>query len=120
MTRAGGAAARETLDALAAALRRAVGDAVEREALALGDEAKRRCPADAGTLRESIRARVRIAGDTAEAVIGSDLPYAAKAELGALSTPPEPYLAPALDARRSAIGERIGQAVRGVLEGNKP
>lgn len=116
----GAAAADQALDALAAALGRAVGDAVETGALALRDEAKRRCPAESHALRESIRAKVSVSGDAAEAVIGSGLPYAVMAEFGTLTAPPRPYLAPALDARRSGITEQIKTGVRGALEGRKP
>ncbi len=117
MIRATGAAAGETLYALAAALPRAAGKAVEAEALALRNEAKRRCPANDGALRESISAVVNVSGEGADAVVGSALPYAANVELGTLQTPPAPYLAPALDARRQAIAGHIQQAVRDALEG---
>jgi HK97 gp10 family phage protein len=115
MIRVLGAAACETL---AAALVLAVGDAVEAEAVAIRDEAKRRCPADEGTLRESIRAGINVTGDTVEAVIGSTLPYAAKVEFGTLTQTPRPFLAPAFKARREEIAGRIRRAVRAALEGN--
>ncbi|HPJ01776.1 MAG TPA: HK97 gp10 family phage protein [Candidatus Limiplasma sp.] len=119
MTRADGAAAGSQLGTLAAALRRAVGDAVAEEAQALRDEARSRCPQDAGTLRESIRAEVTMAGDTAEAVIGSGLPYAAALELGTLAAPPKPYLAPAYEARRGGIAGRIQAEIQQALEENR-
>ena len=48
MIRADGAAAGSKLGTLAAALRRAVGDAVAQEAQALRDEARSRCPGGRG------------------------------------------------------------------------
>jgi HK97 gp10 family phage protein len=113
----GAAAVKERLDAMTAALRQVLKGAVETEAAELADEAKRRCPEDTGGLRESIRAELRIRGDTVEAKVGSDLDYAADVELGTLKKPPAPYLAPAVDTRRGAVSERIRRAVRGALEG---
>lgn len=119
MTRAVGTAAGSQLGTLAAALRQAVGDAVAQEAQAIRDEARSRCPQDARTLRESIRAEVTMAGDTAEAVIGSGLPYAAAVELGTLAAASKPYLAPACEARRGGIMERLQTAIQQALEGNR-
>lgn len=113
----GAAAARDTLEALAAALRQAVEHAVGREAELLAEEARRRCPRDTGGLRGSIEARVSAQGSQTRAEIGSSLKYAADVELGTLNSPPAPFLAPAYDARRNAMLNGLRQAVRGVLEG---
>jgi len=112
-----GAAAHETLAAMAAALSRAVNTAVESETRILRDEAMRRCPADTGALRNSIRAQIHVSGDTVNATVGSSLPYAMAVEHGTRHMPPRPYLAPALDARRDQINARIRQAVLEALEG---
>jgi len=118
MIRAQGAAAvGERLEDIASAIRQELTAAMEQEAEALLAEAKRRCPVDTGTLRNSIRAEVRAQGADVEAAVGSGLFYAPAVELGTLSRPPAPYLAPALRAGKDAFQERIKQAVRRALKG---
>jgi hypothetical protein len=111
----GAAAAGERLSEIAEAIRQNLAAAMEAEAQALEAEARRRCPADTGTLRDSIHAEVKIDGDICEAAIGSALPYAAPVELGALGRSPKPYLAPALKARRGALAQRMEQALQSAI-----
>jgi HK97 gp10 family phage protein len=118
MIRAEGAAAlAERLEGIAGALKQNVTAAVTAEAGELLAEAKRRCPADTGRLRDSLRAGVRTRGADIEATVGSDLDYAGAVELGTLTRPPAPYLAPTFKARGGAAAERVKQAVRNALKG---
>jgi len=111
----GAAAAGERLSEIAEAIRQNLAAAMEAEAEKLEAEAKRRCPVDTGTLRNSIRAEVREGGTEIEATVGSALQYAAPVELGALGRPPKPYLAPALIARKGALKQSVTHAVRNAI-----
>ncbi len=112
----GAAAVSEGLADIANAVRHNLTAALVLEAEALQTEAKRRCPVDTGTLRDSIHAAVQARGEGAQATIGSGLEYAAAVELGTLKRLPRPYLAPAFRARRSALIGRVRQAVRHALK----
>lgn len=111
----GAAAVGERLEELASAIRQELTAAMEQEAEVLVAEAKRRCPTDTGALRDSIRAEVRAQGAEVDAVVGSGLAFAPSVEFGTLARPPAPFLAPALQARKDAFGERIRHAVRRAL-----
>lgn len=115
----GAAAAGEQLQEIAEAMRQNLAAALEEQAKALQAEARRRCPAQTGRLQSSIRASVSARGDRVTAEVGSGLPYAAAAELGAPGRPPAPYLAPALRARSGEIMKHVQQAVRRALEGEE-
>lgn len=112
----GAATLSERLEAIAGSVAQNLAAAVAEEAGALQAEAKRRCPADSGALKDSIRAQVRAQGAEFEVTVGSGLAYAKSVELGTLHCPPAPYLAPVANARKSAITERIKQAVRRALK----
>jgi HK97 gp10 family phage protein len=100
-------------------MRQNLAAALEEQAQALQAEAQRRCPVQTGRLRSSIRACVTVQGDTFTAEIGSGLPYAVAAELGAPGRPPAPFLAPALRARNGEILEQMKRAVHCALEGEE-
>ncbi len=112
----GAATLSERLAAITDSVAQNLAAAVAEEADALQAEAKRRCPADSGALKDSIRVEMRAQGAEFEATVGSKLAYATSVELGTLRRPPAPYLAPAANARSAAIAERIKQAVRRALK----
>jgi hypothetical protein len=115
----GAAAAGEQLQEIAEAMRQNLAAALEEQTKALQAEARRRCPAQTGRLKNSIRARVNAQGEPLSAEVGSSLPYAAAVELGAPGRPPAPYLTSALRARAAEITEQMKRAVHGALEGEQ-
>lgn len=112
----GAAAAGERLEDVAEAIRQNLAAAVASEAEALQAEARRRCPVETGRLRDSIRAGVRTQNADVDASVGSNLDYAKHLELGTLSRPPAPYLAPALKARKGALIESVRKAIHSALK----
>ncbi len=115
----GAAAAVRQLEELADAITNGTAAAITAEAELLQAEAKRRCPMKTGALRESLRAQVLVRGAQTEATVGSVLPYAAAVELGTPGTPPQPYLAPALRARASAVTEHLKRVVQDATGENR-
>lgn len=68
---------------------------VEERATDVENVAKQLAPVDTGNLRRSITHDVHSGGLAAD--IGSDVEYAEHVERGTASSPPQPYMEPALD-----------------------
>lgn len=88
------------------------------------NDAKRRAPYRTGTLRRSITTEVTSQGRHAEAVVGSDVEYARRIELGFsgkdslgrnYSQAAQPYLRPALDENQDAAIKEANDALRELI-----
>ena len=75
-------------------------------------DAAGRAPVKTGRLRASLAVR-RIEGGAA---VTADCPYAAAVELGTSKTPPQPFLAPAADARRRDFPDEASRLARECLK----
>lgn len=71
-------------------------------ALFIEGAAKYRCPVDTGNLRRSIAAQPpTMQGDTAVALVGTNVEYAAYVEFGTRKMNAQPFMGPALEAARA-------------------
>lgn len=123
----GGAELARKLAALETAVAgRVLAAAVESGALVVQNDAKARAPYKTGTLRKSIHTQMGGGSATsAEADVGTDVPYARRIEYGFEGTDergrsyhqaPRPYLRPALDENADRIQREIGDALRQAVE----
>lgn len=71
--------------------------------------AKQLAPVHTGTLRRSISHRVNNIAGGAEAVVGSDVPYAGYVERGTSRMAPRAYLGPALDRHSGEFVDGIAR-----------
>lgn len=91
-------------DALSPALAGVLRESVETAGSAAVDAAKRLAPVKTGRLRDSIGYTVSVSPDgAAEAVIGSDVPYAAAQELGTARIAGKHFLEHGLAEGASAV-----------------
>lgn len=106
----------EGMDSVIDALRRKE-EEIERNAskgLAKGckiieGEAKARCPVDTGELRRSITSQV----EEMFGIVGTNKEYAGYVELGTCKMPAQPYLVPALIAKKDEVIQAIADEVKG-------
>jgi len=77
-------------------------------ALVIEGEAKQRCPVDTGMLRGSITSERIPRG----AQVGPHTEYAAYVEYGTRHMAAQPYMGPAVDAKRAEVVRLVGEAVR--------
>ena len=100
--------------------------AMRSGALLVQNDAKQLAPFRTGTLRRSIHTEVEATGPgRAEAMVGTDVVYAARVEFGFEGTdkagrtyhqPPQPYLRPALDENIEAATREIGEALSEIID----
>ena len=76
---------------------REAGRLLRSTAMDVETDAKRFAPVRTGTLRRSIRHEIRHTRGGAEAIIGTDVPYARYVEQGTSRMAPHAYMGPALD-----------------------
>lgn len=70
---------------------------LQKKAVRIVQDSKRRAPVDTGRLRSSITFEtVDLPGRLPKVLIGSNVEYAPHVEFGTVNQPPQPYLRPAL------------------------
>lgn len=103
-----------------AVIQRILSDGIAAAALPVENDAKRYAPVLTGTLRRSIHTETRQSGRKAEAIVGTDVPYARRLEFGFIGADsrgrhyhqtPRPYLRPALDENRDQVKRIVGDVV---------
>ncbi len=99
------------IDMKNAAVRRAVQRQVNKSALAIQREAKRRCPVRTGALRNSITVDFGVG----EAWIGPHMPYAAYVEYGTRRMAARPYLYPAFEQEKPKFEQNLAEAIERVV-----
>lgn len=105
----------EGMDGVIDALRRKEAE-IERKAsrgMAKGcklvkSEARERCPVDTGELRRSITSQV----EGMFGIVGTNKEYAGYVELGTYKMPAQPYLVPALLAKKDEVIQAIVDEVK--------
>lgn len=120
-----GSALAERYATLASDLRgQALRDAVEAGALIVETDAKIAAPVLTGTLRRSLHTEVTSSDGQAEALVGTDVPYARRLEFGFVGADrlgrhynqaARPYLRPALDSNRARVREAITSVLATLL-----
>jgi len=102
----------KSLDRKLASIAKAAPRAAERAclpaALLIEGAAKERCPVNTGMLRESITSARIPRG----AQVGPHTDYAAYVEYGTRHMAAQPYMGPAVDAKRAEVVRLVGEAVR--------
>ena len=94
-------------------VRQAVQEQVNKSALNIQREAKKRCPVDTGALRNSIT--VDFYG-IMSAEIGPHMPYAPYVEFGTRKMAAKPYLFPAYEQEKPHFEKGIAAAVKEAVE----
>ena len=94
-------------------VRQAVQEQVNKSALNIQREAKKRCPVDTGALRNSIT--VDFYG-IMSAEIGPHMPYAPYVEYGTRKMRAQPFLFPAFEEERPKFEEELARAIKGAVE----
>jgi len=97
------------LSDIATAPARASRTACMKGAMVIEGDAKRRCPVDTGFLRNSIQSAPE---GLSGAQVGPHAEYAAYVEYGTVNMTAQPYMRPALEAKRAEVQRVVRDVLR--------